>query len=93
MNLNKPPKSALSTLVRKALINRYNFTRVTIDRLGEVTAYNESRDRWGPMSSTHSFGNLSMWSWKRSDSMGILLYFQRNAEVPATLMFKFGPDN
>lgn len=75
-------------------MNRYDFEAVKIDRDGNVSAVIDlGFVRGKHMTATSTYGNLSMWSWERTDSMGIRIRFQFDPAIPPTTIFTFASDN
>lgn len=68
LNYNKPPKSSLRSLVRRALINRYDFAEVNISRKGDIVGIVDMG--YAPVAKIE-YGNISDWSWRRTPSMNI----------------------
>lgn len=67
VNYNKPPKTAMSTLIKRALINRYDFKEVRISRDGDVSCVIDMR--YGD-TVTQSRGNVRDYTWRRTEGAG-----------------------
>lgn len=78
MDKNKPPKASVRTLIRRALKNRYDMTAVSISVYGDVTG------RIGS-SPAIPFGNVSEYTWDRTDAMNVRLL--RNGNVVFTFAY------
>ena len=85
VNYNKPPKAAMSTLIKRALINRYDFKEVRIDRAGDIFCVIDMK--YGD-SQTQKWGNVRDYTWRRSEGAG-------NIQICSgtTSIFTFSYDN
>lgn len=79
MDKTKPPKTSMKTLIRRALKNRFDMSDVRIMRDGTVV---------GSVGGNYSdipFGNVSEYTWDRTDAMNVRLL--RNGNVVFTFAY------
>lgn len=79
---DKPTKTGIKTLVRRAYKNRYDFDSVRIDSNGDITGYYKSLSSRGT-----PLGNISECFTTRTESMNVRLYNR-----PNNLVFTFAYD-